>query len=344
VSGHSRGRSFAFGLAGVLLTLSLCLVLVEGGLRLYSRVTPNVDVEFYRYASVMKGTAHDSGVVFRHTPDSRGRFFGVDVSINSQGFRDEEFGAPGVADDAIRVGLLGDSVTFGWGVAYGERFSELLERDWSARAGRRVDLLNTGHGNYNTVQEAATLVESLANVDLDALVQVWYINDAEPTPEHREAPWYARFHTAIFLWAKADLLQRRFGARENFEDYYRDLYRPDAAGFAAFRTALAQTGAWTRTHHVPWIFVVLPEFHGFDPAGPFADVYARVADEARVAGAQVVDATPFFAGMDPATVRVAVNDVHPNARGHAVIAEAIEAGVGSPPWLVGSDFAGEGKE
>jgi lysophospholipase L1-like esterase len=341
VSRPSRARSFAFGAAGVLLTLLLCLALVELGLRVYSRVTPNVDVEFYRYASLMKGSAPGSAVVFRHAPNSHGRFFGVDVSINSLGFRDEEFDR---TDDAIRVGLLGDSVTFGWGVAYGDRFSELLERRWSEQAGRPVRLLNTGHGNYNTVQEAATLVESLADRDLDALVQVWYINDAEPTPEHREAPWYARFHTAIFLWAKTDLLQRRFGARESYEDYYRDLYLPDAPGFAAFRAALAETGTWARTHDVPWIFVVLPEFHGFDPVGPFADVYTRVADEARAAGAQVVDTMPFFAGMDPASVRVAVNDVHPNARGHAVIAEAIETSVGSPAWLMGSPPIREGEE
>ncbi len=334
-----RARSVAFGVSGVLLTLLLCLVLVEVGLRVYSRVTPNVDVEFYRYARLMKGSADESGVVFRHQPDARGRFFGVDVAINSLGFRDEEFGAD---PEAIRVGLLGDSVTFGWGVEYGDRFSEILERNWSQRVGRPVELLNTGHGNYNTVQELATLEESLASRDLDALLQVWYINDAEPTPEHRDAPWYARFHTAIFLWAKSDLLRRRFGARESYEEYYRALYEPDAAGFPAFRDALQATGRWARDRGVPWIFVVLPEFHGFEADGPFSDVYVRVARLAAESGAQVVDATPHFAGVDPSTVWVAPNDVHPNARGHARIAEAIEAELGSPDWLTAAPSSAEG--
>jgi lysophospholipase L1-like esterase len=69
--------------------------------------------------------------------------------------------------------------------------------------------------------------------------------------------------------------------------------------------------------------VVLPEFHGFDPDGPFRDVYALVEERARAAGARVVDVTGAFDGVDPSTVWVAANDVHPNAKGHRIIADAL---------------------
>ncbi|MBZ0268480.1 SGNH/GDSL hydrolase family protein, partial [bacterium] len=300
--------------------LVVCLVLLEVGLRVYSRITPNVDVEFYRYASLMKGAAPGSGVVFRHRPGAGETFFGVDVKINGHGFRDAEWTKPAPGERTIA--LLGDSITFGWGVPYGERFSERLEEEWS-RDGAPVTLLNTGHGNYNAVQEYATLAEAFADRPVDAVLQVWYINDAEPTPVHRDTPWYAHLHAAIFLWAKADLLQRRFGARENYVDYYRGLYRNDAPGYEAFAAALDSTGAWASRHGVPWIFVVLPEFHDFTPDGPFTDVYAQVARRATQAGARVIDATEAFAGTDPSTVWVAYNDVHPNAKGHRIIAGAI---------------------
>jgi len=39
-----------------------------------------------------------------------------------------------------RIALLGDSITFGWGVAYGDRFSERQERIWSEAAGVPVEL------------------------------------------------------------------------------------------------------------------------------------------------------------------------------------------------------------
>lgn len=325
----------AYGALTVVIALAFCLLLVEVGLRVYSRLTPNVDVEFYRYASLMKGAAPGSGVGFRHAAGARERFFGVDVVTNSDGFRDVEMGPkePGTR----RIGLLGDSVTFGWGVAYGDRFSELLEVRLTEATGIPTELVNTGHGNYNTVQEYATLAESLADAELDAVLQVWYINDAEPTPPHRPAPWYARFHTAIFLWAKTDLLQRRFGVRESFEDYYRGLYREDAAGYRAFGEALDRTGAWARARDLPWMFVILPEFHSFDSQGPFRDVYAQVTARAAQAGARTLDATPAFAGTDPASVWVAYNDVHPNATGHAIIADAIAKELAARPLFGGSE-------
>ena len=82
-------------------------------------------------------------------------------------------------------------------------------------------------------------------------------------------------------------------------------------------------GRTARERDLPWVFVILPEFHGFDPEGPFEEIYARVAGLAEAAGARVVFAVDDFRGVDPATIRVAVNDVHPNARGHAIIARAI---------------------
>lgn len=312
-------RRLLFGALGFLLTTLLTLALVEVGLRVYSHVTPNVDVEFFRYATLMKGEAAGSGVVFRHRPGIRERLFGVDVDINSRGFRDAEVPAakrPG----ETRVALLGDSITFGWGVPYGKRFSEILEREWS-RDGHPFELVNTGHGNWNSAQECAALSELLADEPLDGILQVWYINDAEPTPAHHDAPWYARFRLAIFVWAKSDLLQRRFGAKEDYADYYRDLYAPDAAGYPVFERALVRTGEIARARDLPWVFVILPEFHEFP--GPFQDVYARVAEDARNAGAIVVDATTEFLGQDPATIRVARNDVHPNAKGHSLIARAV---------------------
>jgi len=316
-------RRLLFGALGVLLTTVLALALVEVGLRVYSRLTPNVDVEFTRYATLMKSAAPGSALGFRHEPGTHARLFGVDVAINSRGFRDAEI-PPEKRPGETRVALLGDSVTFGWGVPYGSRFSEILERDWS-RDGRPLELVNTGHGNWNSAQEQAALAELLADDPLDGILQFWYINDAEPTPPHRDAPWYARLQLAIFVWAKSDLLQRRFGAKEGYEDYYRDLYEDDAPGYGEFRRALERTGEIARSRGVPWVFVILPEFHAFP--GPFRDVYAHVAADAEAAGAIVVDVTDSFAGEDPAGIWVAHNDVHPNARGHALIAQAVRDAV-----------------
>jgi lysophospholipase L1-like esterase len=162
----------------------------------------------------------------------------------------------------------------------------------------------------------------LGGDDLVGVIQVWYINDAEPLPTHRDAPWYSHFYTYIFFWSKFDLISRRAGERKAYDNYYRDLYAEGAPGGPAFKQALRQTGEWARGHHVPWVFVVLPEFHSFDD-GRFSGVYDEVRRTAAEAGAVVVDVTGDFKGQDPASIWVAYNDVHPNVRGHAIIAEGI---------------------
>lgn len=303
----------------VVLGLAVGATLIEAGLRVYSRITPNVDVEFVRYARLMKAGAPGSAASFRHAPSTRARLMGVDVRIDERGLRDEAF----PERPSLRIGLLGDSIAFGWGVPYGQRFSEVLEERWGAAHGAPVEIVNTGHGNYNTAQELAIFDDVLATEPLDGLVSVWYINDAEPTPPHRELPWYGRSHTAVFFWAKSDLLRRRFGASKSYANYYVDLYRPEAKGYDAFTSAIRSLGERARGRGIPWVFVVLPEFHDFSSGGPFEGVYAQVEALARESGALVVDAVAAFRDIDPAAIRVAYNDVHPNATGHAIIAETI---------------------
>ncbi|NUP99172.1 MAG: SGNH/GDSL hydrolase family protein, partial [Armatimonadetes bacterium] len=67
---------------------------------------------------------------YRFRPHYRGEFEGkqherVALSTNAAGWRDEEFGPPGVGRPRLMV--LGDSITMGVGVPAEERFSERLE-------------------------------------------------------------------------------------------------------------------------------------------------------------------------------------------------------------------------
>ena len=66
----------------------------------------------------------------------------------------------------------------------------------------------------------------------------------------------------------------------------------------------------------------MPEFHDFSDGGPFAGVRVREEGSGR-RPAIVVDVTTDFKGQDPRTIWVAPNDVHPNAKGHAIVADAV---------------------
>ena len=48
--------------------------------------------------------------------------------------------------------MLGDSVLFGWGAKQNETVAARLKQAWR-HAGRDVDVINTGVGDYNTIME-----------------------------------------------------------------------------------------------------------------------------------------------------------------------------------------------
>ena len=81
----------------------------------------------------------------------RGAYQGVTISTNALGFRDRELERK--QDGELRILLLGDSITFGYGVSAEETYGRKLEAILASRLGRRVRTVNAGIGGFNTVQD-----------------------------------------------------------------------------------------------------------------------------------------------------------------------------------------------
>lgn len=71
------------------------------------------------------------------------REFRTHVVTNALGFRERRMPGP-AAPGTLRVVALGDSFTQGYGVADGERFTDLLERALARRDARPVEVINLG--------------------------------------------------------------------------------------------------------------------------------------------------------------------------------------------------------
>lgn len=110
-------------------------------------------------------------------PGQRGSWFGTDdVTINAAGLRSPEVGPR--ADDEVRLLFLGDSVTFGMGVAESERFSEqLLDELSRRRPGVRWSLINAGCLGYTSWQGVLWLGLHGEHLEVDGIVAGFGIND-----------------------------------------------------------------------------------------------------------------------------------------------------------------------
>lgn len=90
-----------------------------------------------------KDVANNEGIVFppRSTFKYQTGEFDFTADINSLGFRDREFALD--RGDETRILAVGDSFTYGWGVAADESFPKLLEFNLR-QTGDRVEIANLG--------------------------------------------------------------------------------------------------------------------------------------------------------------------------------------------------------
>jgi len=154
----------------------LSILITLGGLELLLRAYVLVSI-------ATKPEPADSAVI-RDLPGSP-RVYGLTpdlpppVRTNDHGFRGEAVAVskpPGVR----RIVMLGDSITFGNGVAWNQTFSWILQENLNrAASGRSYEVLNLGVTGYNTAQELATLRELGLQFSPDLIVLNVCLNDSD---------------------------------------------------------------------------------------------------------------------------------------------------------------------
>jgi lysophospholipase L1-like esterase len=276
------------------------------------------DLEMWRYARYIKRQSANPAIGHEHTPNTRAHLMGADVAISSQGLRDREFSMtppPG----RTRILMLGDSLTFGWGVEGDETYSKRLEAKLRA-SGRDVEVINTGVGNYNTEMEVAYFLERGAKFKPHYVVLNYFINDAEPTPRDR-SNFFARHSPAyVYFASRVDMALRRVNTAEkkDWKSYYAGLYEgPDGIGRVA--AAVERLAQYCRENRIPLYLANQPELR--DPKNyPFPQVdrmIERIAADNRI---RYIPMLPAVADLKPETLWVTVPDPHPSAVAHEAFA------------------------
>jgi hypothetical protein len=283
-------------------------------------------------------------VVYELKPNLTGSFRGRALATNDHGMRGAADYSVAKPPGTFRIAGLGDSVMFGWGVGEGEPYLQLLEADLNRRAAgaaghHRYEALNFAVPGYNTWMEVATFEHRALAFAPDLVVVHFVGNDFElphflQRPESRRSPsrWYlVELARALFRSPQEevdpDLLGHdRGGAAREERREARGRYAY-MTGVDAFRQAMGRLGDLCRARRIP--VVVLALGSGAGAAG--------IAEEAaRAHGMTYLDASPRFyeylvarglAGERDNWVKVfrIPHDGHPNALGHRLYAEVLEA-------------------
>ena len=314
---------YAFTALALLLLSIVVAVGLEGYVRLVIDDGLHFDLEMWKYAREVKQVAADPILGHEHRPGAAAHLMGVDVRINRLKLRDAEYPyerPPGVQ----RVLMLGDSVTFGWGVPVADTVAKRLERQLRAR-GRHVEVINTGVGNYNTTMELEYFFAEGFRYDPQVVVLNYFINDAEPVPTYR-APNLLQRHSYAYVWlsGRLDVLARLLTRRQNWADYYLALY--EAPGWTAVQQSIARLTAYCRDRGIGVLIANYPELRELKPYR-FDRVRTLVRETAERNGAAYLDLYDAVRDETPERLWVTKPDDHPSSYAHGLFADAMVATV-----------------
>jgi lysophospholipase L1-like esterase len=148
------------------------------------------------------------------------------VVNNHFGFREREFDIP-KPDGVYRVMVLGDSFTWGVGLAEEERYTAVAERLLEdAFPGKKFEVLNFGSPGLSTVDEKDRLNKYIDQVDPDLVVVGFTLNDTQPKSQDYSVEREQLDQRGGYLLRKFTYQLYRFGLRFVAEIMRKAFYTP----------------------------------------------------------------------------------------------------------------------
>lgn len=266
----------------------------------------------------------DPDLVYKHRPGLHRIYQGVTVTTNELGLRDRPLERKGERE--FRILVLGDSVTFGWGVAEEETFVRRLEKKLALEVGGTVRTVNAGVGSYNTVIEGAFFKKYVDVINPDVVILLYTPNDTERILPPFD-PWSARSLRGKSPPETLNLILRRSWTYRLWLFVSGRLgdgrtYDARSRGMRESMAALSDIALMCHEKGIKFITFVYRRTQKSDDDGSIV-LFSEVAKVGAAAGFPTVDVGSWWSGIDMRSVTNSVVDSHPNAKGHEILANGI---------------------
>ncbi|MCB1791187.1 MAG: hypothetical protein KDJ24_12900 [Gammaproteobacteria bacterium] len=323
-------------LASTAIAIGACLFAAD---RLLAQSERSRMVAHYEY---LYGKPIDDTAIDLDQPNSDRWTWGHRVENNRFGFRGREFEVP-KPKNTLRIMVIGDSLTWGAGLAPNERYSNMLEdRLRVLYPESHWEVLNFGVSGGSTIQQSAVLEKYLDIVQPDLVVVGFCVNDPQPAAENYsiERTRYYPLHNLIamlrhagmdhvrsLLHGQVDRLLAATGLIPSWQEGLDRTYRKDSTAWLRFTAALQRIAELTNNAGAGSpIFALLSQNISNDsPKDPYIDRWLDQAGTvASNLGFDVVDPRPaVIATVSADELRVNPFDAHPSRPVNAAYAETI---------------------
>lgn len=292
-----------------LLFLAYLVLILEGGTRALTEWKIVYDVEMVKYSHNLKVYQGD---YFLHQPSTTLSLMGKTIKTNSRGLREEEYPAKKqYKGQKKRVAVLGDSLTFGWGVEQDKTFAHLLKDHFKGQA----EFFNLGHPNTNTSQQQKIFDHFHEIYGFDHLVLFYFLNDAEEVKTDGQIPLWTYSRFLVLLKSRL----RALTSEVSFIDYYNKLHKGES--WEEQKKVLRDFSSNLKERGVKLSVVILPDFHQLRPY-PFREIHQKLRDFFKEQSIEALDLMEDFNSVEEArALWVADDDPHPNTLAHKIIFE-----------------------
>jgi hypothetical protein len=279
---------------------------------------------------------YDTTDSFSLTNVSR-RWYNIHVpntALNSAGHRDSRPFPVSLPEGEQRLCFVGDSFTFGHGVAeVADRFSDRIAVELEAARPGVYRVANAGRPGRDVRELVDVTVPGWIqqDVQIDVLVYTLVLNDIEYFEQQtgklyqdieQLKPQFFLFrdtyfyNLAYFRWQ-----QLRHPSVRNYYAYLSESYRTDP--WNRMQRKLDELVAVCEANDIELRVVIFPFLHNLGIDYPFRDAHRRLQDYFEMRGVPCLDLEPLLTPHVDDGLTVNRFDAHPNERAHELAAEAM---------------------
>ena len=309
--------------------IMLTLAVGEVAIRVISSHTLIYNIEMAKYARALKQRDPKGEVSHVHVPSRSARLMGVDVTLNSLGHRSRELSNPKMPGSK-RILVLGASATMGWGVSVDRVFTSVVEEKLNRTKPFGPDvtfeIANAGIGNYNVYFQLKLLQNQYPIVKPDLVLVQYAITGAEPLTMGRNNWLLQHSFLADYFFDRFQHLRFAGGNNQDLFTFYSQFYKDDSEAWKQTQGYLATIRDTTRKDGVPLVIMIIPDIHDLAADSPYRDLYAKMAlafQKLDILTINTFDEFQKHFGADVSKVWIHSDDPHPNASGHALMADAL---------------------
>lgn len=323
-------KTIIYIISSVLLFTTVIFIL-EGALRIYNSNGENYDIEMWKYSKYLKRKTGNRMIGIEHIPLKKCKLQNVNIEINSRGFRDREYQIP-KPRDVYRIMVLGSSVTLGWGVPMDQTYVKLVEEWLEGNTGnKRVEIINTAVGNYNTTREIEAFFAKCLELNPDMVILTFFINDPQII-EIKENPVLKHSQLAVLLWSRYQQIIRIAGLKENYADYYKNLYTDKNHGWIICQQEMQKLANYCRNQNMYVLLAMIPDIHNLQNY-PFEFAHQIIKTKSLEYGFHFLDFYNALKREDAVDLWAMRGDPHPNVKGHSIMARYLfEYLTKNKPW------------